>query len=98
MAHNGSLRPSDEIAILGRLLGNGRRKMNTSLARYVLRLAFDADDVSRMNDLATRNQAGALTAGEEKELRAYANAGCLLGILQSQARQALRKSGKSRAS
>ena len=97
MAPTKANRLTNEIAILGRLLGNGP-KMNADLARHVLGLAFSRADVARMNDLAARNQAGALSGAEAKVLHAYANAGCLLGILQSKARQALKKPGKSRAS
>lgn len=86
------------MAILGRLLGNGRKRMTADLARHVLGLTFSAADRARMTELAARNQAGNLSAPETKELRAYANAGCLLGILHSKARKALKKPGKSRAS
>jgi hypothetical protein len=46
-----------------------------------------------MHDLAVRNQSGALSAAEKEELLGYAKAGCLLGILHSKARRALKRYG-----
>lgn len=86
--------PGDEVAILGRVLGNGA-ELSVSLARHVLKLGFSDDDQARINDLATRNQTGELTARERSELRDFANAGCLLGVLHAKARGALKKA-KSR--
>src|SRR5262249_27850850 len=91
-------RPTSEITIFGRLLSDGREGFTPELARYVLGLGFSEEEKARMHDLATRNQAGTLSPAEREELRAYANAGCLLGILQSKARKALKKAGKGRAS
>jgi hypothetical protein len=87
-----------EIAILGRILSKGEDGLSQDLARHILGLGFSDQDRGRMNDLAQRNQAGALDPAESEELQAYANAGCLLGILQSKARKALKKAGNSRAS
>lgn len=85
---------SSEVAILGRLLSNGREELTPELARYFLGLGFRDEDKARMHDLAVRNQAGALSPAEREELLGFAKAGCLLGILQSKARKALRKSAK----
>jgi hypothetical protein len=83
----------DEIAILARILSNGKG-MPPAVARQLLKFGFSDEDKAHMHDLAVRNQAGSLSAKEEQELHSYANAGCLLGILHSKARQALKKSGK----
>jgi hypothetical protein len=82
-----------EVAILGRVLSNGN-DFTPALARHVLKLRFGDDDISRMNDLASRNQHNGLSATEQMQLRDYANAGCLLGILHAKARRALKKSAK----
>jgi hypothetical protein len=82
-----------EIAILGRVLSNGK-DFTPALARHLLRLGFSEKDNARMNDLAARNQDGTLSSREREELRHYANAGCLLGILQAQARRALKKAAR----
>jgi hypothetical protein len=85
---------TSEIAILGRLLSNGNEPMPRPLARYILDLGFTDLEKAHMTNLATRNQEGTLSAAERDELLAYANAGCLLGILQSKARKSLKKRKK----
>jgi hypothetical protein len=84
---------TSEIEILGRVLSNGQ-EMAPALARHVLKLRFSEEDDVRMNELAMRNQEGRLSAKEKAELRGYAHAGCLLGILHAKARRALKTTAK----
>ena len=86
-----------EVAILGRVLSNGKEPLTPQLARYFLGLAFDQEDKARMHELAAKNQEGKLSRQEQEELLGYAKAGCLLGILQSKARKSLKKAGKNKA-
>ena len=86
-----------EIAILGRVLGKGH-ELSPALARHLLKLGFDQKDNARINDLAERNQLGTLSPGEQAELRDYAHAGCLLGILHAKARRAVKKAAKKPSS
>jgi hypothetical protein len=87
-----------EVAILGRLLLNGKRGLSRQRARDLLELQFSEPDQARMNDLAARNQEDLLSEAESAELLAYAKAGCLLGILHSRARRVLRQDkGRSRS-
>lgn len=81
---------TSEIAILGRVLSNGK-DLRPALARHLLRLGFSREDNARINDLAARNQEGTLSPSEQQELHGYANAGCLLGILHAKARRAIKK-------
>lgn len=85
---------TNEIAILARILSNGKG-FSPALARQLLKLGFSEEDKAHMHDLAVRNQSGSLSAAELQELHSYANAGCLLGILHSKARQALKKSART---
>jgi hypothetical protein len=78
-----------EVAILARMLGNGDEGLPPEIARYVLTLRPSERDKARMHDLAQRNQAGELSAEERDELFAYAKAGTLMSLLQSQARRVL---------
>jgi len=80
---------NNELAIIRRLLNGKRGSMAPSLARHVLTLGFSDADQARMADLAERNQEGALSAAELKELAAFVKAGHLLALLHAQARQAL---------
>jgi hypothetical protein len=84
---------TSEISILSRVLGNGKG-LTPSLARHLLTLGFSEEDNTRINDLAVRNQQGTLTPSEVQELRGYAHAGCLLGILHAKARRSLNKATK----
>jgi hypothetical protein len=85
-----------EVAILGRLFVNGKAALTPARARYLLELEFSAEDKARMHELAEKNQEGELTEAERDELLGFAKAGCLLGILHSRARRALRKSNGQR--
>ena len=85
-----------EVAILGRLFLNGNGELSAQRARSLLELHFLDADKARMNHLAVRNQDGLLNAKEREELLGYAKAGCLLGILHSRARRALKKSTRRR--
>ena len=86
-----------EVAILARVLSNGQDPLPPEWARQLLTLGFSTSDEARMNDLAKRNAQGSLSQAEKEELLGYAKAGCVLGILQSKARRALKvrfKAGK----
>jgi hypothetical protein len=85
---------TSEIAILGRVLSNGK-DFAPALARHLLELGFSEADNKRVNDLAERNQRGGLSRKEQAELRGFANAGCLLGILHAKARRALKKAART---
>lgn len=82
------------VTIFGRLLSNGGKRLSPALARHILSLGFSAADKARMHELATRNQQGVITPQEHDELMNYVQAGCLLGVLQSKARQSLKKTRK----
>src|SRR5262245_18977962 len=86
---------SSEVAIFGRILGNGKRRITPALGRYILALGFSESDQDRMNDLATRNQKGELTVLEKEELFNYVRASHLLALLHSKARLALKKQRRS---
>jgi hypothetical protein len=80
---------TSEIAILGRILSNGK-EFPPDLASHLLEQGFSDEDKQRINDLAKANQRGALSPSEQAELKGFADAGCLLGILHAKARRALK--------
>jgi hypothetical protein len=80
-----------EAAIFGRVVANGGQALSPKLARYVLALTFGEEDKARMHELAVGNQDGALSPEEMEELHNYIKVGHLLAVLQSKARQALKK-------
>jgi hypothetical protein len=95
MRSNASVPQSSEVAIFGRLIRANEGKLSRELARYLLTLGFDPADQARMQDLAARNQAGALSSAEKEELQSYVKAGHLLALLHSKARKSL---GRQKAS
>jgi exopolyphosphatase/pppGpp-phosphohydrolase len=90
-----TLKAPGETGILARVLGNGRGKMSSALARHILTLGFDNDDQNRMADLAERNQVGGLSPHEHAELMEFVRAGHVLALLHSRARQALKSLSKA---
>lgn len=67
-------------------------------ARALLNVNFAPSDRERMRDLAAKARLGALSAAEEEEIDTYERLACLLDILHSKARQALKKKKKKTAS
>ena len=81
-----SVQPGNtEAAILARLI-ESRSEMNSHVARYLLSLDFQPEDVDRMNVLAARSRSGLLSPEEQAELDSYLHVGSLLTIMQSKAR------------
>jgi hypothetical protein len=63
-------------------------------ARMLLKIQFPESDHARMDELSKRARAGTLTAKEQSELNTFEGLGCLLDIVHSNARQALKKKPK----
>jgi hypothetical protein len=82
---------TSEIAIFGRLIQSERGDLDPGLARYLLTLGFPTADQERTNDLAARNQEGALSTEESVELDNYVRTGHLLALLHSKARRSLKR-------
>ena len=64
--------------------------MDSHIARYLLSLDFEPEEVDRMNLLAERAREGGLSADEELELDSYLHVGNLLTIMQSRSRVYMR--------
>jgi len=65
--------------------------LSPTTARALLRLKFSPQDEQRMQQLAAAAGAGTLTSQEEREIDTYEQLGCLLDILHSQARRAIKR-------
>jgi hypothetical protein len=66
-------------------------ELSPSVARALLKLRFAERDHARMGKLSAKARTGTLTAQEQIELDTFERLGCLLDILHSQARRALKK-------
>ena len=80
---------NSEATILARLI-QSRTEMDSHIARYLLSLTFEPEDVERMNVLAAKARDGDISPEEETELDSYLHVGNLLTIIQSKARVYLR--------
>jgi hypothetical protein len=59
-------------------------------ARALLKVNFAPTDQTRMRQLSAKARAGTLTAQEEQEIDAFERVACLLDIIHSKARRALK--------
>ena len=66
-----------------------------SAARALLKIGFSDCDHALMDELSAKAQAGTLTAQEQTVLDTFERLGCLLDIVHSKARQALKKPKKA---
>jgi hypothetical protein len=64
--------------------------MPPTAARALLKLRFSAADHNRMSELSAKARAGRLTSGEQLQMDTFEQLGCLLDILHSKARRALK--------
>jgi hypothetical protein len=83
--------PSTEAAILDRLIHPGQADLPCEAAKALLTLRFDQQDLDRIHELVTRNQADALTPAERSELESYLRVGSFIELLQAKARLSLKK-------
>jgi hypothetical protein len=66
-------------------------ELSPTAARALLKVRFSPGDVGRMRELSAKARAGSLTPEEERAIDTYERLGCVLDILHSKARRALRK-------
>lgn len=66
-------------------------ELTPEVAEHVLAMKFAAEDVARIHYLAAQSRAGRLTDAEDAEYENFIRVGDQLGILQSKARQLVRK-------
>lgn len=78
-----------ETSIFERLL------VSPESAEAMLTLKFPPADESRMRDLVEKNNKGTISDAEKEEMEAYCRIGNFLGILQSKARQSLKRPSDS---
>ncbi|MBI1903829.1 MAG: hypothetical protein HYS13_22220 [Planctomycetia bacterium] len=75
--------------ILSRAIDRDGDGLSKEVARFLLSLKLADVDVRRLNELAARARAGALTPAEQQALDEYRRCGRLVEILQLKARLAM---------
>ena len=80
-----------EVDILARLIRPERGDLTTEAAQALLRLKFEQEDLDRIHELLTRNQADALNPEEQAELEVYLRIGTFLDLMHAKASRAIRR-------
>jgi hypothetical protein len=79
-----------EADILAHVIAPDKPGLPPESTRAILELKFDQTALERMNDLAEKSRAGALSAAERMEMEKYLRVGQFLNLLQAKARVSLR--------
>jgi hypothetical protein len=87
---------STDAGIFADLWDREPSKLTAPVAHYILKLHFTDDEKARVLELVRRNRDGSLTSAEISEMDSYLKAGDLLAILQSKARQYLKRRAAGR--
>ena len=69
-------------------------ELSSGAARALLQFQFSERDHARMEELSVKARTGSLAAQEQAELDTFERLGCLLDIVHSEARRALKKKPK----
>jgi hypothetical protein len=69
-------------------------ELSPSAARALLKLRFSERDHALLDELSAKARAGSLTPDEQTQLDTFERLACLLDILHSKARRALKKKPK----
>ena len=83
------------VEILTRTIQPAEGNLPIEAARSILGFRLSPADWERVNALAARARAGALTAEERTELNEYERITCLLELMQLKARLSLKHAGLS---
>lgn len=82
---------SQETEILSRVVGPENPSFTPEVARSILELQFNPDDIDCMNELAAKAREGTLSEEEEPRLHAYLFVGAMVDLMHSKARLSLKK-------
>ncbi len=88
-----ALAPKTEAEVWLRIL-HPDEEMSPRAARAILGLSFSNTDVTRMHELSAKARSGTLTPEEDAEMDNFERVGSILSILESKARQVLKRSNR----
>jgi hypothetical protein len=69
-------------------------ELSPSAARSLLKFGFSGRDYEKMKRLSAKARAGALSPQEQVDIDTFERLGCVLDILHSHARRALKNTGR----
>jgi hypothetical protein len=78
-------------AIWGRIMKRDKGRLSPEAAQAILNLDFTPEDQERVGILSQKAREGTLSASEQAELEEYLRVNDALTILQSRARQSLKR-------
>lgn len=81
-----------ETDILTRIVHPECGNLPQELSHLILGLQFEAQDISRMNELAQKNNLGQLSEAERQEMEKYLRVGNFLNLLRAKAQLSLKNS------
>ena len=84
--------PLTEAEIFGRIVQPEDGNLPQEISQLILNLRFEAEDVTHMNQLAEKNNQGALSETERQEMERYLRVGSFLNLLHAKARRSLQNS------
>ncbi|NEP57212.1 MAG: hypothetical protein F6K31_09335 [Symploca sp. SIO2G7] len=81
-----------EADIFARIVHPEDGNLPQEISRLILNLRFEAEDATRMNELAQKNNRGLLSETERQEMEQYLRVGNFLNLLHAKARLSLQNS------
>jgi hypothetical protein len=81
--------PVTEADIFARIVHPEAGNLPPDISHLILNLKFGAEDITRMNELAERNNQGLLNETEQQEMEKYLRVGNFLNLLHAKARRSL---------
>jgi hypothetical protein len=81
--------------MLEQIAGLDAKSISRETAHHLLELSFSSDHQRRVNELSQKARQGSLTPAERTELDEFIRVADVLAILQSRARQALKRASVS---
>jgi hypothetical protein len=82
--------PSNEVAVLERMIHSDVADIPTEAARFFLLLDFSEADQARIDELSEKARSGTLSPQERDDLNGYIRLSDFLAVIQSKSRRSLR--------
>lgn len=84
--------PLTEADIFARIVHPEDGNLPQAVSHLILNLQFESEDITRMNQLAEKNNRGVLSEAERQEMEKYLRVGNFLNLLHAKARRSLQTS------
>jgi hypothetical protein len=91
MANQQQMASSVEEAILARSLNPDRDDLSPEVAKALLHIGLEPEDLDKLHMLVTKNRDDALTPTEKADLESYLRVSLFFDLVHSKARRSLKK-------